>query len=357
MDVKAKPAVLNPIVFRNTVGAELVDILEARGIKNYEVLLNVKNLPSKEKLSKSILKKLGKVIEDYSGVIDFLENFQADYFEEKKRCQLSYATAKKNYTRLKNARLLMRGEFNEGYDILDDIIDFFGVNNEEEIFTASEAQAALFRTQNNVGVDSINLYVWLRRGELDFYNMSVSLPQYNEQALKGWIDNREWLSNIENPNYFKGLPDIFRQFGIALTLVPYLEKTVYGAVRWIDGHPLIEISDRNRDLATCWFTLFHELGHIIKHKNKEIYEGEINTTTSNNCEREANKFANKYLFNGDSLRKAVFQRKNGLERMTANGLAQEFGVKAIFSAYWLRRAQYQPALQPHISIDFTESYQ
>lgn len=355
METNVKPAVLNPIVFRNTVGAELVDILEARGIQDYENLLNVKDLTSKEKLSKSILKRLSNILEDYSAVKEYLERFQADYLKEKEKCQLSYAVAKKNYTRLKKARQLMRGEFNDGYDILDDIIDFFGVNTEEEIFNASEKQAALFRKQNNVAVDPINLHVWLRRGELDF--LSLSLPQYNEQALKEWIDNKEWLSNIDNPIYFKRLPDIFRTFGVALTLVPYLEKTVYGAVRWIDGHPLIEISDRNRDLATCWFTLFHELGHVIKHKNKEIYEGDINSTVSNNYEREANKFANTYLFNGDHLRKAVFNRKNGLEPMTANSLAQEFGVSPIFSAYWLRRAQYHPTLQPHVSIDFTEAYQ
>lgn len=355
MEAIVKPAVLNPIVFRNTVGAELVDILEARGIKDYENLLKVKDLHSKEKLSKSIHKRLSDILEGYSEIKTYLEQFQADYLEEKERCQASYVLAKKNYTRLKKARQLMRGEFNEGYDILDDILDFFGVNTEDEIFKASEKQAALFRKQNNVAVDPINLHVWLRRGELDFY--TLSLPQYNEQALQEWIDRREWLSNIENPHYFKELPNVFRAFGVALTLVPYLEKTVYGAVRWIDGHPLIEISDRNRDLATCWFTLFHELGHVIRHKNKEIYEGDINSTVSNNYEREANKFANTYLFNGDNLRKAVFNRKNGSEPMTAKSLAQEFNVKSIFSAYWLRRAQYHPTLQPHISIDFIEPYQ
>ena len=63
MEANVKPAVLNPIVFRNTVGAELVDILEARGIHNYEYLLKVKDLHTKEKLGKSLLKKLSNIIE------------------------------------------------------------------------------------------------------------------------------------------------------------------------------------------------------------------------------------------------------------------------------------------------------
>lgn len=355
MDAKNKPSVLNPLSLRNTVGAELADILEARGIHNYNHLLGVADLSSKEKLSKSVLKRLQGLINDYQEIVDYLKDFQSNYLEEKPRYQENFKIAKKNFTLLKKALPLMRGEFSDGYDLLDDIIDFFGANNEEEIFVASERQAALFRTQNNVTVDPINLHVWLRRGELDFSAMQLS--EYNETALIAWVEKRDWEDFIDNPDYFKSLPNIFSQFGVALTLVPYLEKTVYGAVRWIDGHPLIEISDRNRDLATCWFTLFHELGHVILHKNVEIYEGDINTNISSRREKEANKFANSYLFNGDNLRKAVFNRINGPQYMTANSLAMEFDVKPIFSAYWLRKAQYHPTLQPHISIDFIELYQ
>lgn len=73
---------------------------------------------------------------------------------------------------------LLRGEFTEGYDILDDILDFFGVDSATEIFETSEKQAALFRSQNKIEVDSINLHAWLRRGELDFN--TLNLPDYNE---------------------------------------------------------------------------------------------------------------------------------------------------------------------------------
>lgn len=356
METNVKPSVLNPLVLRNTVGAELADILEARGINESDALMGVSDLRAKEKLTKPMIKKLQSIFTDYETVIAFLERFQEEYLQEKIKCKESYIKAKRNFTKLKKALPLMKGEFTDGYDLLDDILDFFGADSEDEIFEASEKQAALFRTQNNVAVDPINLYVWLRRGELDFQNMQ--LPQYNEDALKEWIESREWLKNIDNPIYFKSLPEVFKSFGIALTLVPYLKKTVYGAVRWRNDHPLIEISDRNRDLATCWFTLFHELGHVILHRNVEIFEGDINSTTvSTKREREANKFANRYLFNGDELRKAVFNRRGGDYSMTANSLAQEFGTNPIFAAYWLIKAQYAPTLQPHISIDFVAGYQ
>ena len=356
MENNIKPAVLNPILLRNTVGAELADILEARGIKDIDTVMGTTNLRAKERLTKPMIKKIRSIIPDSDNILAFLARFQETYLQEKEKCKKSYALSKKNFTKLKKAIPMMKGEFTDGYDLLDDIIDFFGAESEDEIFEASERQAALFRTQNNVAVDPINLYVWLRRGELDYQNME--LPDYNEETLKNWIKSKVWLQNIDNPEYFKSLPDIFKTFGVALTLVPYLKNTVYGAVSWRDNRPLIEISDRNRDLATCWFTLFHELGHVILHRNAEIYEGDINSSTvSTKREREANKFANSYLFNGDELRKAVFNRKKADYPMTAKSLAQEFGTSTIFAAYWLIKAQYAPTLQPHIPIDFVDTYQ
>jgi hypothetical protein len=42
--------------------------------------------------------------------------------------------------------------------------------------------------------------------------------------------------------------------------------------------------------------------------------------------------------------------------MTAEGLAEEFGVNPVFTSYWLRKAQYNPTMQRHISIDFLDGY-
>lgn len=351
-----KIPVLNPLVLRNTVGGELSDIFEARGIENFEQLIGVKDLSSKERLSNKVLKKASDILA-IPNITEYLTAFQKEYLDEKPRYKANYDQSKKTYSKLKKVLPLLRGEFTEGYDILDDIFDFFGVDSENEIFETSEKQATLFRAQNKVEVDPINLHAWLRRGEIDF--LALNLPNYNERELNSWLEARDWMDHIEDVDYFKSLPSIFSRFGIGLIFVPSLPKTVYGAIRWIDKKPLIQISDRGHDLVSCWFTLFHELGHAVKHKNVEIYEGEINgsKTQQNKMEREANKFANEYLFNGDNLRKAVFERKRKGQCMSANSLAKEFNVRPIFASYWLLKAQYAPAFQRRIQIDFVSQYQ
>lgn len=355
MNMDNKVNVKNPLSLINTIGQEVEAIFAAQGKKAVD-FMPIDKLRAKVKFSEKEITRLCNLLGLGEELSSFIRSYQEDYAKEKKKAAESFRNSKKAFTKLKNIIPLLRNEFTLGQDRLDDILDFFDVDSEEEIFNTSDNFAGLFRRQNNVGVDPVNLYAWLRRGELDFYRLN--LPEYNEQALRDWIDSGVWRHHIDDADYFLSLPEIMQSFGVALIFVPYLPKTVYGSVRWFDGKPLIQVSDRNRDLATCWFTLFHELGHVLLHRNEDILEGQLNERKMelSKIEREANKFANSYLFNGDELRKAVFDRKRDGATMTADGLSDEFKVHYIFAAYWLLKAQYNPTFQRRISIDFLSQY-
>lgn len=356
MEASNKPEVLNLLTKRNTVGGELADIFEANGIEGYEAALGVSDLRSRERLPKSLIARADRLLGGKEGLQEYLTEFQEKYLADKPAYMDSYRKAKRHYTMLKKALPMLKGEFNAGYDVLDDILDFFDAESEEEVINRSIDQAALFRRQNGVEPDCINLSAWLRRGEIEF--RKLHLPDYDEQALLDWINSMEWLSKVADADYFKSLPGLFRDFGIGLVYVPFLPKTVYGAVRWYGGKPLVEISDKEKDLATCWYTLFHELGHVVLHRNTNIYEAETldPRRKGSAMECQANAFAGRWLFNGDRLRMAVFDRIRNNRSMTASGLSEEFAVHPVFTSYWLRKAQYNPAVQQHIPIDFLEGY-
>ena len=354
---KHKENVANPLLMLNTIGEEVCCLFSNYGYENAEVLLKIPNLAKKERLSQIQIRKICAMLNGGDSMYAFLDTFQNNYLQEKQKGLISYKQSKKNFTRLKMVLPLLRNEYNDGLDRLDDILDYFNVLSEQDIFVAAEKTAALFRQQNNVDVDPVNLKAWLRRGELDFERMN--LPEYDKEELSRWIDSRQWEAYLEDESYLKSLPNILSRFGVALVLVPFLPKTVYGAVRWFDGHPLIQISDRGQDLATCWFTLFHEFGHILLHEKADIFEGSMNDSKVSKIqrEREANKFANHYLFNGDDLRKEIFASVQKGECIVPSSLAKKYNVNLIFVAYWLIKAQYQPTFQKRIHIDFTSVYQ
>ena len=353
-----KENVTNPIVLLNTVGQEVYEIVTSRGYSDVEATLGIKNLCQLEKLSNKQLTVICNALNEDENFRGYLISFQENYLKEKEKGKESFKKSKKNFTKLQVVLPLLRNEFTAGLDRLDDILDFFNVASEADVFNEAEQVAVLFRQQNDVDVDPINLKAWLRRGELDFERMN--LPEYNQELLQTWIDEGQWKSNIESVDYFKSLPNILQSYGVALVLVPFLPKTVYGAVRWIDGHPLIQISDRNHDLATCWFTLFHEFGHVILHKNTESLDGtinEISKTAQRKIETEANLFASQYLFKGDELRKDIFGRVRKGEYIQPSELVKQYKVPMLFVAYWLIKAQYQPNFQKRIHIDFSSMYQ
>jgi Zn-dependent peptidase ImmA (M78 family) len=352
--LREKSEVLDPLTMFHTVGQELEEAFKAQ--KKDVSLLGIGDISSKEKLSKSQIKKACTILGLDSSFAEFLESFQVDYAQNKVECKVKYKESKANYRRLKSVIPLLKNEFNDGFDILDDIVDFFGVNSEKEIFDCAESTRVLYRSQNQTEVDEINLSAWLQRGELDYRKME-NLAEYDESKLMEWIEKREWREKITSLSYFRSLPKILKEFGVCLLLLPYIHKTVYGAVKWMDGHPVIMVSDRDQDLATCWFTLFHEFGHVIKHRDELIIDGMINGNVSKKKiarrECEANKFANEYLFNGDDLRKHIFELRRTDTFESQRDLSVHYNVEPIFVGYWMRKAQYYPQQRPNIPISFS----
>jgi len=350
-----KIEVLDPMTLFNTVGNEVECVLDSNKKDKTELLkiLDKQDFSSIKKFNKVELDIISNYTELGTDLKSFLESFQKDYAIHERESKKTYSELKKKYNKLKSVIPLLKNQYSNGIDILNDITDFFGVETEDEVFELTQQLSTLYRLKTYDSIDEINLKAWLRRGEIDFN--ALELPEYDENKLINWIDASSWKTNIVNINYFYSLPKILSDFGIALTFVPYLPKTVYGAVRWIENKPLIQISDKGNDLASCWFTLFHEIGHIILHKNDDIiFDDIINAPSSKTSEKErqANKFANKYLFNGDDLRKEVFVIKNSGKAVSSEFLSSKYNVNKLFTSYWLIKAQYQPRIQYRVPIYF-----
>lgn len=336
-----KNSVKNPIEYFTTIGEEIEDMLQSNEISIDDFLFNMKwdvrDLKSVNKISKNDALKIEYLFK-IDSLSSYILNFQEEYNESNLKAQLIYKSNLKIFKKVQHLMPLLRNEFNDGIDILDDISNFLDIEEETEILDRVKENIALYKISNFVPND-LNLYAWLKRGQLDFYQKQ--LQEYNSDLFMNWIERREWQHNLVNTEYIKGLPKLLEQFGVGLVCTPYLEKTVFGAVRWFENKPLIQISDKGKCLATFWYTLFHEFGHVIKHENDEIFEGQADLTKSsiNKKEKEANAFAYEYLFNGDNLRKHIFgyNRKN-VEDNFIEDKARRFNVNPMFVVYWMKKA-------------------
>ena len=79
--------------------------------------------------------------------------------------------------------------------------------------------------------------------------------------------------SLEHPkNFVPRLKELCLSAGVVVLFVPELpECRVFGATRWIDNNPVIQLSMRYKSNDHLWFTFFHEAGHILKHGRRDVF--------------------------------------------------------------------------------------
>ena len=138
------------------------------------------------------------------------------------------------------------------------------------------------------------------------YFESVNNPnEFDRKSLIELIPKiKPYTKNVEN-----GLKTVFQalyNIGITIVFQPSLPKTqIRGATFIVNAKPCIVITDFNKNYATIWFSLIHELHHVL-------YDLEIIEKTSYHLsgepdlfliqEDKANEFASEYLFSSEKMR-------------------------------------------------------
>lgn len=108
------------------------------------------------------------------------------------------------------------------------------------------------------------------------------------------------------------IKSILKQYGIAYSVVPKLERTPIDAASMdLGDNPAIITTHRYNDMSRLIFNILHELGHIEKHmygEEKEVFVSGEPYSIDSPKEREANEFAQNLLISRalwDSMMKSV----------------------------------------------------
>ena len=127
-----------------------------------------------------------------------------------------------------------------------------------------------FRRSISKKIDNYALTAWLRMGEITASKKEVG--PYNKQILLKNIEKIRKLTT-ESPSTFSAkLIELCAEAGVVLIYVPHLKRTkVNGATYWLNDTPVIQMSLFNKYADIFWFTLFHEIGHILKHGKKASF--------------------------------------------------------------------------------------
>lgn len=133
--------------------------------------------------------------------------------------------------------------------------------------------------------------MWLREGELDA-NLRQTAP-WSRDALRARLEEIRALSKISKPKRFMPpLVKLLADAGVALVVVRAPKGCrASGASRMIAADKaMILMSFRHRADDHFWFTLFHEIGHLLLHEASSFVDAE-GMDGDDPCEKQANDFA------------------------------------------------------------------
>lgn len=151
--------------------------------------------------------------------------------------------------------------------------------------------AVAFRTSNAHASSAASVAAWLRQGvrQAAFIDCGPWQPELLEEA----VARLRPLSRLKNPaKFFPELVEICRLAGVAVVFVRTPAGCrASGATHFApNGKPIIQLSFRYRSDDHLWFTIFHEIAHLVLHRDSPIFvEGEDYVSTDE--EDEANSYS------------------------------------------------------------------
>ena len=96
----------------------------------------------------------------------------------------------------------------------------------------------------------------------------IETQPYSEKKLKSFLPKFREMTLQDPAVFLPQLLHIFSECGVAFVLTPSLKNSgIYGAAKWAGKDKVIlGMTDRGKTADIFWFSLFHELGHVLQKK-------------------------------------------------------------------------------------------
>lgn len=172
------------------------------------------------------------------------------------------------------------------------------------------------------------LLAWLAQGEREAERWHC-VP-FDATALRAALPEIKGYSRLPGEGFVDPLIARLASVGVAVVFVPTPDGArVCGATRWIArDKALVQLSLRYKTDDQLWFTLFHELGHVLLHGKREQFidfERACNVSAQA-CtqEQEANDFATRMLIAPAEMTRFIVA--GAYTRASVQAFAQAQGV-------------------------------
>jgi len=115
--------------------------------------------------------------------------------------------------------------------------------------------------------------------------LKSDIPRFDKKRFEDCLDF-VLSQTMNHKSFLSEIKEVFGEAGVNLVVLPNLKNSgINGATKRVNGRVMIFVNDRRHYEDTFWFTLFHEIGHVLN--------GNLGATSEK--EAEADKFASRKL--------------------------------------------------------------
>lgn len=183
--------------------------------------------------------------------------------------------------------------FHNSRELIDQVYNFWNINKLDFTFL-DDAELPTFR-KSDVFAQYNKYYAltWFRMAQTSAQNYSAG--QYERDNLRQLSD--DLYNYTVKTNGIELFLNELSNAGVKFFVLSHLQKTyIDGASFWDKSNPVIVYSGRYNRIDNFWFTIAHEIAHILLHlKKKTDYFIDDLDNISSDVEKAANQYASRLL--------------------------------------------------------------
>ncbi|PLZ93728.1 addiction module antidote protein, HigA family, partial [Fischerella thermalis CCMEE 5196] len=193
---------------------------------------------------------------------EFWTNLEAKYrlhLVGKEKKEQDIARKSRLYTIAPISELIKKGwiQATDSIDELEQqVCNYLGISSLNE----TPQLAVNFRCSEYREPEEISRIAWVKRVEYRAKQQTVA--NFDRKQLEAAIP--EIVAFTEQVESIVQIPQLLADLGVHFVIVPHLKKTYLdGAAHYLNDKPIIALTLRYDRIDSFWFTLMHELAHIV----------------------------------------------------------------------------------------------
>jgi addiction module HigA family antidote len=212
------------------------------------------------------------------------------------------------------------------------LLNFFGVSSPDTWDKVWKASAVAYRQTQSFSATEEAIAAWVR--EVELVARGLSLADFDEDRLLRSLGYLRTLTRMPAETIMDPVQETCAAAGVAVVLVPAIKGTgISGCARWTSSkRALIGLTLRYKTDDQLWFTLFHELGHVLLHRQKRSFVIDNSEDLNDQFidpemrafEAEADQFSSDVLVPPAAL--GAFIRQNELTNDAIHDFAENIGI-------------------------------